>query len=345
MKINLDKLLRSQATIADEMSAFLLFGPDQGLISETISQCIAAFAGKPADPFLVSELVPAQLKADPPRLYDELFALSLLGGRKIIVVREATDSLAAIFEQVLNSLPTPNFLLVDAGDLPARSKLRKAFEASKRAGAAGCYGDDNNNLQRVIQEIMEARGIRITSDAILELSGRLGNDRMVSRNEIEKLALYAGDSGHISINDVINIIQDNASISIESVVFFTADGNLKLADQSLVRALADGISPIQIIRALQAHFQRLHMVAGELKRGNSINSAIASLKPPIFFKLRARFQKQCAVWLSDHSAAAMDLAMVAEKQCKKTGAPMAAICQRVVLRLALAAQKHSRTYS
>ncbi len=339
MKITPDRIFDSTGAVSKALSAVLLFGPDQGLISETVQRCIAAIAGKPANPFMLSELTPAQLKADSSKLNDELCSLPMLGGQKIIVVRQATDAIASVFEPILVAFPQPNFLLIEAGDLPSRSKLRKAFEMNKYSGVVGCYGDDQNNLTTVIRDVMNSRRVQINANAILELSERLGNDRMVSRSEIEKLALYAGEKGEVTIDDVINIVGDHNAISLEALVFFTAGGNIKDADQSLANALSNGVSPIQVLRALQTHLQRLHMVSGELQRGTPMNTALSLLKPQVFFKVKERFQQQCRNWSLSQLAQAMNLVLRAEQKCKHTGAPMIAICQRTVLRLALVAKK------
>ena len=339
MKVNPEQIVNRLANGAKGFSAALLFGPDQGLISETVARSVAAIAGEPADPFLIAEITPAQLKGDEALLSDELSALPMVGTRKIIVIRRATDTIAKIVEAALAIPDVPNFLLIEAGELPTRSKLRKAFEGAKTAGAAGCYADDRHNLEQILRHVMDLREVSIGPEAVKELLSRLGNDRMISRGEIEKLALYAGDRGEIRVDDVIATICDNAAMSIDNVIFDTADGATRAADQALARALANGVAPVQILRALQTHFQRLHMVAGELQRGTPFDAAIGRLRPPIFFKVKSRFQRQCHQWSVSQLTAAMSLLLEAERQCKQTGAPMAAICQRSVLRLVAAARK------
>ena len=339
MKVNPEQILDRLTNGAKGFSAALLFGPDQGLISETIARSIAVLAGSPADPFLIAEVTPAQLKEDEALLSDQLLTLSMLGSRKIIVVRRATDTILKPVEAALAIPDAPNFLLIEAGELPPRSKLRKAFESAKNAGAAGCYADGRQSLEQVIRQMTELRGVRIQPEASQELISRLGNDRMISRSEIEKLVLYAGDGGEIKIGDVVAMVGNNADLSIENVIFDTADGKTHAADQALAHALANGVAPVQILRALQKHFQRLHMVASQLKRGATLDAAISGLRPLVFFKVRQRFQRQCRLWSVDRLAAAMVLTLEAERQCKKTGAPMTAICQRSVIRLAAATRK------
>ena len=339
MKVKPEQILDRLANGARGFSAALLFGPDQGLISETVARSIAIIAGSPADPFLITEVTPAQLKEDEALLSDHLITLSMLGSRKIVVIRRATDTILKAVEAALAIPDAPNFLLIEAGELPSRSKLRKAFENAKNADAAGCYADGYQNLEKVVRQVAELRGVRIGPEASQELISRLGNDRMISRGEIEKLVLFAGDGGEIQVNDVIAAVGNNAALSIDNVIFDTADGETHAADQALAHALANGIAPVQVLRALQKHFQRLHMVACELQGGASLDAAISRLRPLVFFKMKPRFQRQCRQWPVNQLVAAMLLTLEAERQCKSTGAPMAAICQRSVLRLAAAARK------
>ena len=342
MKVNPEQLVDRLENLAGQFSAALLFGPDHGLISETLARSVAAVAGNPADPFLIAEITPAQLKSDEALLSDELRALPMLGTRKIIVIRQATDAIFKVVEAALGIPDTPNFLLVEAGELPPRSKLRKAFESAKSAGAVGCYADDHQKLEQLVHQVTQLRGVRIEPEAVRELLSRLGNDRMISRGEIEKLALYAGDGGEIKVDEVIAVVGNNAALSIDHVIFDTGDGNVRAADQALSQALINGVTPVQILRALQMHFQRLHVVANELQQGTALDAAMSRLRPPVFFKVKSRFQRQCRQWSMDQLTSAMSLVLEAESQCKQTGTPVAAICQRTVLRLATAARRHAK---
>ena len=161
MKVNPEQLVDRLANLAGGFSAALLFGQDQGLIMETLARSVAAVAGNPADPFLIAEVTPAQLKSDEALLSDELRALPMMGTRKIIVIRQATDAIFKIVEAALGITDAPNFLLIEAGELPPRSKLRKAFEGAKSAGAVGCYADDHQQLEQLVHQVTKLRGVRI----------------------------------------------------------------------------------------------------------------------------------------------------------------------------------------
>ena len=65
--------------------AVLVYGPDAGLVSERIGLLAKSVPGAVEDPFRYAELSPASLK-DRAALNDEAAALSLTGGRRVIVV-------------------------------------------------------------------------------------------------------------------------------------------------------------------------------------------------------------------------------------------------------------------
>src|SRR3546814_16334859 len=109
--------------------AVLLYGPDAGLIRERAAALLAQIVADPQDPFSVSEISAAQLKDDPARLADEAAALTFGGGRRFVRVRDANDKIAPQLKDFLADSPGEAFVTVEAEDLPARSALRKLFEA------------------------------------------------------------------------------------------------------------------------------------------------------------------------------------------------------------------------
>ena len=57
------------------------------------------------DPFRVADLSAATLAADPARLADEAAQISLMGGRRVVRVRDAGDALAPLFGRFLADMP------------------------------------------------------------------------------------------------------------------------------------------------------------------------------------------------------------------------------------------------
>jgi DNA polymerase III subunit delta len=224
-----------------KLRALLFYGPDGGLVRERADMVTRAIAVDPHDPFRVVELTGAALAADPARLADEAQALSLTGGRRVLRVREAGDGQGALFDRFLRAaFPGDSAIILEAGDLPARSSLRRAFEGSAAAAAIACYADGPREVEKLAREIMTQRRITVSGDALAYLTARLGNDRMVSRQELEKLALYVGDGGRLDEAAAVAAIGDSATLSLDDVVYAAADGDAAGLERALQRAFEEG---------------------------------------------------------------------------------------------------------
>ena len=79
-----------------EIRAVLFYGPDAGLVRERADAVARTVCPDLRDPFRVAELTAAALAADPARLADEAAQISLMGGSRVVRVREAGDALAPL---------------------------------------------------------------------------------------------------------------------------------------------------------------------------------------------------------------------------------------------------------
>jgi len=172
--------------------AVLLYGPDIGLVRERADDLARTVCSDLRDPFRVADLSGAVLAADPARLADEAAQMSLIGGRRVVRVRDAGDRLAGLFRGFLDAAPGDGFIVVEAGDLPGSSAMRRVFDTSPRAAAIGCYPDTARDRAAVIRDTLRAHRITASGEATQYLVEHLGSDRLLTRAELEKLALYAG---------------------------------------------------------------------------------------------------------------------------------------------------------
>jgi DNA polymerase-3 subunit delta len=312
--------------------AVLVYGPDAGLVRERVEALVMAVAEDPSDPFRVSELSARDLTADSTRLGDEAAALSLSGGRRVVCLRQADDGLAPYLKDFLATSQGEALVVLEAGDLAPRSALRRVLEGADDGAAVPCYRDDERSLPALIRDVLRGFGLETTPDALTYLGANLGGDRLLSRRELEKLALYkGGEGGRIELEDARACIGDSAALSLEDLAFAVADGAPASAERALVRSLQEGVQPVSALRAVARHFQRLHLVCGLTERGDSLDGAVKSLRPPVFWKRAERFKAQAAGWPSGALAKALGRLLEAEAACKRSGVPEATICARILL--------------
>ena len=319
--------------------AVLLYGPDSGLIRERLNIMTKAVAGGIDDPFRVSEFNADVLSDDSARLGDEAAALALTGGRRVVRVRDAGDTTAAVFESFLTNNLGDSLVIVTAGELSPRSKLRVAFEESDNGAALACYADDSEALDAVIRSTLKAAGLQITPDALGWLSDRLGGDRELSRRELEKLILYMGadtkkSGGTVTEDDVLACIGDTAALNLDDLTYALGDGDQATLQRVFGRLTAEGTSAVSILTAIARHFMRLHETRGRMNEGKSADAAAAMLRPPVFFKLKSRFNAQANRWNEALLARSLDILMEAEMAAKSTDIPTEAAVERALLQLA-----------
>ena len=327
-------LARPDAAVA----AVLIYGPDRGLVDERCRSVVHALAGAPPDPFRFVELAARSLRADPARLADEAAALGF-GGRRVVWVRDAGDSVAPLVAQVLEQASaSADLIVLEGGELGPRSALRKLAEGARNAAAIPCYVDAGDDLADLVVRTLAAAGLRAGADATAYLADSLGGDRAVVLGELDKLALYKGGAGEVTLDDAQACIGDSAAVSLDAVVYAAGGGDLAPLERALALVFADGASPVTVLRAMARHLMRLHLARALVGGGKPALEAIKALRPPVFFKHVDPFRSQMAAWRGVPLAAALAAVTEAELACKTTGQPAALVCSRALNDIAGAAR-------
>ncbi len=316
-----------------EVRGLLIYGPDLGLVRERAENAARAVAGDLSDPFTVVEFTAAALRDDPTRLADEAAALSLTGGRRVVRLRDAGEAVAAAAADAL-ATKGDALVIVEAGDLAARSKLRLLFEAAENAAAVACYLDEGKGLDDLVRDSLAEAGLSAPREVVTWIAANLGSDRMVSRRELEKLVLYMAGKSAVTVEDAQEIIGDSAAVTLDDIVNSAAGGNLEALTVALARARFEGVAAISILRAAARHVSRLEEAVAAVAGGASPEQAIKSLRPPVFYKQEPAFRVQVGRWRPQTLGRARAELIQAELDCKSTGMPDDAVCERALMRLA-----------
>lgn len=313
------------------LAAALFFGPDQGLVRERADVLAQTVVPDLKDAFRISDLDEAALGSDGARLADEAAAISMLGGRRVVRIRNAGNALAPLFESFLDDPKGDSLLVVQAGELTPASALRKVFEKASNAAAVPCYPDSAQDIARVVQNALREEGLSIGAEALDDAVSRLGSDRGITRQEIKKLALYMRGQKRVEIEDVQAVLGDEAEARVDAVCDAAGDGDVAELDRELERLWASGATPTQILRGAMGHFQRLlqfEVRREPLEKSIKSKTRVASLK------------RQLSRWNAEGLLDACDLLFEAEVLTRTTAVPAEAATGRALF--ALAAMARSR---
>jgi len=320
------------------LQAALVFGPDAGLVQERTEKLLKTVVSDLTDPFNSVDVSEAALLDDKARLFDEAAAISMMGGRRVIRVRGGGNELAALFEIFLEDHKGDALVVIEAGDLAKNSALRKLFEGDTDAAAIPCYADNARDLGDVVRDELKAQGFALASGAVEEAVARLGNDRGVTRRELEKLALYAHGSKQITAEDVRAVMGDESQARSEAAFDAAGTGDLVKLDLELERLWLADTQPAQIIRGALGHFQRLMLAKEGMARGDQLDNVMRKFFPPIHFSRADSFKAQARNWNPEKLADALDLLLEAEGLTRTTAMPAEAITGRALFTIAALAK-------
>ncbi len=320
------------------LKAALFYGPDSGLVHERAERMMKTVVDDLSDPFRVMDFDESVLTSDGARLFDEAAAISMLGGRRVIRVRTGANALAKLFESFLDDSVGDALVVVEGGDLAKNASLRKIFEDADNAAAIACYGDNAQSLPGVVRDALKAEGLTISAEALDDAVSRLGSDRGVTRRELEKLALYAHGQKSVGIEDVRAVMGDEAEVRVDEVCDAAGEGDLKRLDLALERVWGEETSAIAVVRAVMGHFQKVLSAKAASERGESIDTAMRKMWPPVHFSRTSSFKMQATRWSEAKLSDALDLLLETEVLCKTTGVPNEAVLGRALFNIAAMAR-------
>ena len=321
----------------------LLFGPDRGLVKARASALMQTLAPDVDPAFGATVLTSDDLIADPARLMDEMSAMSLLGGTRLVRLRLDHERSGAAIAKILKQIDSDPSrveakLVIEAGDLSTRSATRKAAEAAKHIAALGCYPLGARARRDQVRDQLIQIDIGITPDALDLWVPLLEGDHALAAGEIEKMALYKGygqeTDATVTAQDVRILAAGAQASAIDPIIQDAMSGRIDSLDSRYRRAVEAKTSPVAIHFALQRHILRLCEAAGRMDSGDSALSATRSLRPPIFRMQEDTFVATLNRWNGHALRNALSQCQTVERQLKSTGAPAEALTQRLLFGLA-----------
>jgi DNA polymerase-3 subunit delta len=318
---------------------FLAYGPDGGLVRETAQRLIRHLSGDDPASANITVFDGPELTADPSLLLIEARSGSLFGGKRILRVRNATKALVMPLTELRDD-PGGAAIVLEADNLPPRDALRALVEAANLGRALPCYADSDETLMALMRESFNQAGIRTDSDVVPTLRDILGNDREVTRREIEKLTLYAATSKVLTREDVLLLCADNGALAIDSILDSTGGGHAEKLELALNRALAANVNPQQLLAMLTTHFANLRRWRTEVDGGKSPRSVLDGLKPKPHFSRIGALEQQLRLWTDTALASANERILQAVSDTRRRPALAEAVLRRTTLALCMMAATH-----
>jgi DNA polymerase-3 subunit delta len=307
----------------------LIFGADTSRVVELGRGLAKRVAGSLDDPFRATELSADQAE----RLAEEASAPAFGGGRRVVLLRDAGDAQVKFAEAAL-ATPGDALMVVLAGDLATRSKLRALVEKRDDCAAIICYVPDASARGPAFAAMLREAGVSITGEALTLAAARLGGETGALRDAAERVILYAGATKRVDAAEIDAVLDDQGTGSMQDAIDATLVGDVAAADHALALALDEGAAPVAVIRVLLGELGRLRLLADKIAQGASPRDAVAAIRPPVFFRRVPLVVQAATRWREAAIIEAITKALAAEAACKSAGAAPDLLCKRLFYDLA-----------
>lgn len=326
--------------------AAVIWGKDRSGIRERADGLARKVSARPDDPFDTALLTEADIEGGDGRLEEELSALSLTGGRRLVRLRLTGDKAGperiaaeALTAHVEGALNPECFFIVETGALDKTSPLRKAAEKSETCVSIPVYDDEAGDITRMVREALAADKVSLTPEALQVFVARLPKERGVARQEIERLALYIGPGSNatLTLPELGGFLGVEPEASLQDAAQDAFGGRAGAAHDALRRARAEGEGGPAAVRALSQHLQKLKRA--QALQAEGVDPQGAAKRVGVFWKSEREFLRQLRGWSPSALEQLQPELFEADLACKSTGSPDGLIAERLALSIATRAKR------
>lgn len=321
-------------------AGLLIFGADPMRVAGKRQEAILAVVGPQGEEEMrLTRINGADLRKDPALVNDAIKAQGFFPGPRIAFVEDATDGLAKVLTAALADWQDGDAqLVVTAGQLTAKSALRKVFEGHPAAVAIGIYDDppSRDDVEASLAAAGLAQPSRDVMDSIFVLAQTLEPGDF--RQTVEKIGLYKrGDETPLTTEEVAACAPQSADVDTDDVLDVVTNGQTEKLGPTLSNLYAQGVLPITLCIMAMRHFRRLHVVASD---PGGPGAGVGRLRPPVFGPRRDKIARQAGHWGRDRLERAITALTDTDLQMRSANpAPPQALMERTLIRLAMMARR------
>ncbi|BBU54176.1 MULTISPECIES: DNA polymerase III subunit delta [Mameliella] len=318
------------------VAGLLIYGEDVMRVAMKRQEVVAAIVGPEGEAEMrLTRLVGGDLRRDPAQLLDAVKAQGFFPGPRAVLVEEAADGISAAMKSALGDWREGDAqIIATAGQLTARSSLRKLFEGAKNAYAAALYNDPMGRAE--IEAELARAGLKNIDREAMGALEHLARDLTPGdfRQTLEKIALYKfGDEAPLTPDEVTLNAPASIEAQMDEIFHVLAEGRTGDIAPVMQRLTAQGVAPVTLLIMGMRHFRTLFAIASA---PGGPAQGIGKLRPPIFGPRRDRMLRQAQSWSSARLEEALKLLMDTDLTLRSAGqkAPQMALVERAFVRLA-----------
>jgi len=317
-------------------AGLLIFGMDAEKINTRRQEVTLALVGDAAmGEMRLTRLSASDVRKDTALVLDAIKAQGFFPGPRVVIVEGASDGLTSVLGNAVAEWEQGDaYLIVTAGSLNARSKLRKIFEAPQNFYAIGIY-DDPTRPEEVDKMLIDVELTNVSIEAkkyLLALSRDVGLGDF--KQVLSKLSLYKlKDETPVDVADVDTCAPATLDADIDDVLHIVAEARSSEVGPTLCRLAGQGVNATALCIGATRHFRMLHAAASD-PQGPDVGFSRA--RPPVFGPRKDRLVRQARGWGGQRLEKALQVLMDTDLMLRSSRpVPAMAVVERAFIRIAM----------
>jgi DNA polymerase III subunit delta len=272
-------------------SLFLFYGENEGFKKESISSISIKEIDASTYNYEEKEIID-----NLENFYNNLYTESFFEKNKIIIINRCTDKIVSIIENLIEKKVQNIKVILNAGTLDRKSKLRILFEKNEETPCVAFYPDNSQTLLRFANDFFRKNKISISQQAINLIVSRCREDRQNLNNELIKIESFVKNKKNIEVRDLLQLTNLAENYDVSELVDNCLAKNKKKTINIINENNYSSEDAILIIRTFLSKSKRLLKLCEQRNDNQNIESIIAAFKPPIFWKEKEIVKQQIKNW-------------------------------------------------
>jgi len=275
----------------NDLDYFLFYGPNIGLIEETINNTL-----KPIFSSNIYNYDEVEILNNTSNFHADVLNKSFFENDKLIIINRVTDKIYEIIKKIIEDKTEDIKIILKAGNLEKKSKIRNFFEKQKNLIITAFYEDTYQALFQITQNFLRERKINISNEIINLIIERSRNNRINLTNELEKVSLlYFKRNKTVNLKDIqklTNLVENyNYSEVVDCYLLKNKKKTIYILNENNLSVEDD----ILILKSFLFKLKRLKSLKKKLEENINIEEVLNTFKPAIFWKEKEIVKQQLKI--------------------------------------------------
>ena len=270
---------------------YLFYGENEGYKNEAIEKIFNTNISKNIYKYEEKEILD-----DFESFFESIQSKSFFEKEKLIIISRVSDKIKNIIEEIIEKDIEDIKIVLNSGILEKKSKLRSLFEKNKNTICVPFYADSSQTLNKIINNFFREKKIIVSQEKINLLIDRCRGNRQNLRNELDKIDSFIKNKKNINIDQIMKLTNLAENYNVSELIDSYLATNFKKTINILNENNFSTEDCMLITRTLLLKSKRLYKLLLEINNNKSIEEAISSFNPPIFWKDKETVKKQIKNW-------------------------------------------------